>query len=76
MSAVRAASIGVLAALTLVFVLLQPSPALAYLDPGTGSFLFQAITAGVITGLFVLRSTWARIRERFRRFLGPRGDGG
>ena len=70
----RSASIGTLAALTLAF-LLQPDPALAYLDPGTGSFLFQAITAGVITGLFILRTSWQRIRERFRSFLGPRGGG-
>jgi hypothetical protein len=75
MCAVRWSSLGALVALTLVLVLLQPAPALAYLDPGTGSFLFQAITAGVITGLFVLRSSWQRLRERFRRFLGPRGGG-
>lgn len=74
MPSVRSASIGVPAALTLALVL-QPDPALAYLDPGTGSFLFQAITAGVITALFVLRTSWQRIRERFRRFLGPRGGG-
>jgi hypothetical protein len=71
---VRSASLGALAALTAILVL-HPVPAFAYLDPGTGSFLFQAIAAGVITGLFILRTSWQRVRERFRRFLGPRGGG-
>ena len=66
--------VGVLAGFTAALVL-QPAPALAYLDPGTGSFLFQAITAAVIGGIFVLRSSWHRVRERFRRFHGPRGGG-
>jgi len=74
MAPVRAASLGVPATLTAVLAL-QPAAALAYLDPGTGSFLFQAVTAAVIGGLFFLRTSWARVRERFRRFLGPRGGG-
>ena len=58
-----------------VAVVLAPLPAFAYIDPGTGSFLFQAIAAAVIGGLFVIRSTWARLREGLRRLFGPRRDG-
>jgi hypothetical protein len=49
--------------------------ALAYLDPGTGSFIFQAAAAAVIGALFLVRSFWYRIREGLRRFFGPRRGG-
>ncbi len=44
---------------------------LAYIDPGTGSFVFQAIAGALIGGLFVVRSSWDRLREKLRRFFGP-----
>jgi hypothetical protein len=40
---------------------------LAYLDPGSGSFLLQLLLAGVLGGLFVLRSQWSRLKAFFRR---------
>jgi hypothetical protein len=39
--------------------------ALAYLDPGTGSILVQAIIGGVATGLFVVRMYWRKIKVLF-----------
>ena len=33
----------------------------AYLDPGTGSYVFQLIVAGIIGGTLVLRMGWGRI---------------
>ena len=39
--------------------------AFAYLDPGTGSILLQAIIGGVATGLFVMRGYWRKIRSLF-----------
>ncbi|MGH6874613.1 MAG: hypothetical protein ACREDW_06320 [Aestuariivirgaceae bacterium] len=39
--------------------------AFAYLDPGTGSILLQAIIGGVATGLFIVRSYWRKIRNLF-----------
>ena len=59
--------------LTLAFAL-HPA-VLAYIDPGTGSYLFQALTAAFIGGIFVIRSAWAQIRERVARLFGSkRGD--
>jgi hypothetical protein len=49
-----------LAAALLVF----PTPAMAYIDPGTGSLIFQAAVAFVLgAGLFLRRSA-RRIRDR------------
>jgi hypothetical protein len=39
--------------------------ALAYLDPGTGSILLQAIIGGAATGLFIMRGYWRKIRKLF-----------
>jgi hypothetical protein len=44
----------------------------AYLDPGTGSILLQAIIGGVASGLFIVRIYWRKIKS----FLGGEGDGG
>ncbi len=35
--------------------------AYAYIDPGVGSCLFQIVTAGLMTALFVLSRFWHRI---------------
>ncbi len=42
---------------------------LAYLDPGSGSFLLQLLLAGVLGGLFVLRSQWSRVKGFFQRIF-------
>jgi len=41
--------------------------AFAYLDPGTGSILLQAIIGGVATGLFIMRGYWRKIKNLFGR---------
>lgn len=53
--------------LSLFLLVLAPSSALAYLDPGSSSLLFQAAAAALFTLLFVLKTWWARIRTFFRR---------
>jgi hypothetical protein len=53
---------------------LVPRSAFAYIDPGTGSFLFQSVVAVVIGAGFLVRTSWSRIRERFKRLFGPRRD--
>ena len=40
----------------------------AYLDPGTGSLIFQTVVAALAAAAYVLRSYWGRIRMLF----GPR----
>ncbi len=39
---------------------------LAYLDPGTGSVILQAVIAGFMGALFVVKLGWAKIKAGFR----------
>lgn len=58
------------ATVALLFFVLWPARAEAYLDPGTGSFLIQAIVA-VLAGIAVaLRTYWSRVKS----FLGLSGS--
>jgi hypothetical protein len=45
----------------------QPPAVYAYLDPGTGSYIFQILIAGLLGGLFALKLFWGRIMIFFRR---------
>lgn len=45
------------------------SPLLAYLDPGTGSLLFQMLIAGLLSGAYVLRSSIWSLRKMLSRSL-------
>ena len=49
-------------------------PTLAYIDPGSGSMLLQAIAGGVAAGAVVAKVYWRRLRK-FLRF-GTREDEG
>jgi len=40
-------------------------PVYAYLDPGTGSFLFQLLVSVAVGGLFMLKVYWKRIKGFF-----------
>lgn len=48
------------------YVLLMTTPALAYIDPVTGSFVLQAIIGGFAAALVAIR----RVRERILGLLG------
>jgi hypothetical protein len=48
------------------------TPAFAYLDPGDGSMLLQAILAAVAGSVFALKHYWRRLVSLFRR--KPRRD--
>jgi hypothetical protein len=37
-----------------------------YLDPGSGSYLLQVAMAGLLGGMFALKSSWASIKIQFR----------
>lgn len=58
----------VVVALLIVF---SPVEALAYLDPGTGSYIVQIAIAGAVSGVFVIKIFWKRLKEKldgiFRR---------
>lgn len=38
---------------------------LHYLDPGSGSYIFQLILAALVGGLFLIKVYWRRIRTFF-----------
>ena len=43
---------------------------MAYLDPGSGSFLIQILIALFLGGAFAIRTFWGRIKRFFLRLLG------
>ena len=48
---------------TLIF----PERSEAYLDPGTGSFVFQMIIASIIGGLYTIKTYWRNIIKFFKK---------
>ncbi len=59
----------VLALLVFCFGVL-PAPVFAYLDPGTGSFIFQILVGAVVGGVFFLKSYLASIKEKINSMFG------
>jgi hypothetical protein len=50
---------------TAIFVF--PEISAAYLDPGTGSFLFQMFIASIIGGLYTIKTYWRNIMNFFKK---------
>jgi len=55
------------AAVLAVVLGLLATPAEAYLDPGTGSYVFQMVAAALVSVGFVARAYWHRVRGFFAR---------
>jgi predicted membrane protein len=55
--------------LVLLFFTFFTKKAYAYLDPGTGSYIFQMIIAFVIGGLFAIKLFWAKIALFFKNLF-------
>ncbi len=51
--------------LVLVLFLLPARDAWAYLDPGTGSFMLQAVIALLMGALLTLKLYWQRLKSFF-----------
>ncbi|MBN2800310.1 MAG: hypothetical protein JXX28_14310 [Deltaproteobacteria bacterium] len=58
----------------LLLALLLPRRAFAYLDPATGSMIFQGAVAGILALTFTLKMYWKQLRSFFRR-RGGRDEG-
>ncbi len=58
----------------LVAIILCATPAHAYLDPGTGSMLVQALIAALAAVSVSLGIFWRRIRSIFNRILGRKDN--
>ncbi len=57
------------AALVIYFGVL-PTRAYAYLDPGTGSFIFQILVGAVVGGIFYFKNFIAALKEKIARLFG------
>lgn len=55
-----------------VFSIALTSPAFAYLDPGTGSMILQAIVGGIAVAGATLGVYWAKVRSVADRFFGAK----
>jgi hypothetical protein len=53
--------------------LASSSPAHAYLDPGTGTMLLQAILGVIAVGLVTLKFYWQRVTSTLTAMFGRRG---
>jgi hypothetical protein len=58
------------------FTIAGVSDAAAYLDPGSGSILFQGTVAVVASGLAIFATAWRSIAGFFGRAFKRRADGG
>jgi hypothetical protein len=50
-------------------LLATAGPAHAYVDPGSGSFLFQMLVAGMLSLAFTVRHYWSQVRAFVRRLF-------
>lgn len=55
------------------YYLVFPRPAYAYLDPGTGSYIFQILIAAFVGGAFAIKIFWKRITQFCKRIFGKNG---
>lgn len=51
------------------------SPAYAYLDPGTGSILLQALIGGIAASVTVLSLYYQKVKTFFSGIFSKRSDG-
>ena len=56
--------------IAILLLLLAPSPAWAYIDPGAGSYFFQILLASGLAGVYTLRRYWHQVRSWFSRRKG------
>jgi hypothetical protein len=47
---------------------------LLYVDPGSGSYLIQAIIAAVLGAVFYFKSIWYRVKTFFSRSANAKKD--
>ncbi len=52
-------------ALSAIVLLMAAGSAQAYLDPGTGGMILQAIVGAIVGGLITLKLYWAKIKNYF-----------
>jgi len=58
----------------MMYVFLCPPEAYAYLDPGTGSYIFQLLIAGLLGGLLAIKIFWSSIKKFFLNLFSGKKD--
>jgi len=58
-------NIKIILSISFLFLLL-PKTAYAYLDPGTGSYLFQLLIAGFLGGTFFIKTVFRKVKKLFK----------
>ncbi len=56
------------------YLLSVPSGASAYLDPGSGSFIFQIVIGAFLGGLFTMKVYYRKIKAGVRDFFSGKGS--
>ena len=59
-------------ALVGLLALLYSPHALAYLDPGSGSYLFQLAAAALLASMFTTRMYWYKVKDWFKSLGAPK----
>ena len=52
-----------------VLIILYPSTSYAYLDPGTGSILLQAILGAIAAGFMTINIWWQKFKKFFSKIF-------
>lgn len=61
---------GILCGFLFFIFLALPTPANAYLDPGTGSLILQSILGGLAAAATILSLYYRKIKEALKRMFG------
>ncbi|MEW5922437.1 MAG: hypothetical protein AB1746_00465 [Candidatus Zixiibacteriota bacterium] len=56
-----------LSVFSILLVFILTSQANAYIDPSSGSYFIQILLAGVLGGIFAVKSSFGKIKERVSR---------
>ena len=60
--------------LSVIFIMAFAVPAYAYLDPGTGSLVFQAVVVVFLTVAATVRIWWAKLKSIFGSGLSSKKE--
>jgi len=55
--------------LFILFFFLFPSPVLAYLDPGTGSYFIQILIASLLGAFYLTKAFWFKLLKNLKAFF-------
>ena len=63
-----------LVTILIVIVLIVPKPVYAYIDPGTGSYVFQIILAAIFGGGFAFRSNIKNVFLKIKKVISGKKE--